>query len=68
MEVELSALHGSTNAFEDRNDFLHLLLGIVSVARTVTELFGGGPNAVRPAVPSSRQAAGTSQPPGNLLR
>lgn len=68
MERESSTLHHSMNAFDDRNDFLHLLLGMVAVSRAVTDLLGGNPDADVPRRPGGAQAAGTPPPARDLLR
>jgi hypothetical protein len=67
MEREPLTLHHSANDFDDRNDFLHLLLGLVSVSRTVTDLLGGNPHPDDPAAPGAARTADAPPPARDLL-
>jgi hypothetical protein len=66
MESETSPLYRSVNAFDERNDFLHLLLGMVSLSRTVAELLGSNPDTGDPA--AEAPAASAPRRPRDLLR
>ena len=67
MQREPSTLHHSANAFDDRNDFLHFLLGLVSVSRAVTDLLGDQPRPDDPGAPGATREAGPP-PARDLLR
>jgi hypothetical protein len=67
MDREPLTLHHSADAFDDRNDFLHLLLGLVSISRTVTDLLGGHQRPDDPEAPGAAPA-GAPPPARDLLR
>jgi hypothetical protein len=66
MESTRSTLHSQRSALEERDTFLYLALGLVSVARFLLHRLGG-PQALPAAAPRLEETR-DGQPPRLLLR